>query len=156
MTVINLSPQLDAIRLKYPEWWRSEEAQHELQALWGNPACNEHGVLPAQERIDIDLPAQSQWKAAVEITRTPNGWYAFATSYSYALGGASSPISVWNKTACTTRDEAIEAGIDELRRSFEALRNAKGSSPESHIANATRMIALLDQYRDQSRQMILF
>jgi hypothetical protein len=33
MTAIDLSPQLDAIREKYPEWWLSEDAQRELQAL---------------------------------------------------------------------------------------------------------------------------
>ena len=35
MTVINLSEQLDDIRLRYPEYWNSEEAVRELQALWG-------------------------------------------------------------------------------------------------------------------------
>jgi hypothetical protein len=156
MTVIDLSPQLDELRLKYPQWWRSEEAQIELQALWGNAECNEHGVLPAQERIEIELPAQSQWKAAVKIARAPNGWYAFATSYSYALGGGSAPISVWNATAYTTREEAIDAGITELKRKFECLRDWKGYAPDSQTTNAARMTELLDQYLHQSRQMTLF
>lgn len=156
MTVIDLSPQLDEIRLKYPQWWRSEEAQTELQALWGNADCNKHGVLQTQERIEIELPNQAQWKAAVNIARAPNGWYAFATSYSYVLGGGSSPISVWNRTAYTTREEAIDAGINELKGRFEALRDWNGYSPESQTANAARMIELLDHYLHQSRQMTLF
>ena len=97
MTAIDLSQQLEEIRLKYPEWWRSDEAQRELQALWGNAACNAHGVLQADEEITIDL--EPQWKASVKIARAPNGWYAFAVSYSYAMGGGSSPTRQ-TLTAC--------------------------------------------------------
>lgn len=154
MTAIDLSPQLEEIRLKYPEWWRSPEAQRELQALWGNASCNAHGVLEIHEEITIDL--EPQWKAAVEIARTPNGWYAFTTSYSYALGGGSSPVSVWNRTAYTTRDEAIEAGIRELKHRYQALIDWGGWAPETQKGNAARMVDLLDRYLAASRQMFLF
>lgn len=154
MTAIDLSPQLDAIREKYPAWWRSDEAQRELQALWGHAACNAHGVMDAGETINIEL--EPQWKASVKIARAPNGWYAFATSYSYALGGGTSPISVWNRTAYTSRDEAIEAGIAELKRTYQGIIGWRGSAPETQKTNAARMIERLGQYLIQSRQMSLF
>lgn len=154
MTAIDLSPQLEEIRLKYPEWWRSEDAQRELQALWGNAACNAHGVLAADEEITIEL--EPQWKATVKIARAPNGWYAFATSYAYALGGGTSPISVWNDTAHTTRDEALEAGIRELKRIYQRLLDWQGWAPQTQKTNAARMIELLDRSLIQSRQMSLF
>ena len=154
MTAIDLSAQLDALREKYPAWWRSEDAQRELQALWGNASCNAHGVLEADEEITIDL--EPQWKASVNIARAPNGWYAFAVSYSYALGGGGSPISVWNRTAYTAREEAIEEGIHELKRKYQAIIDSKGGTPETQKTNAARMIALLDSRLIQSRQMSLF
>jgi hypothetical protein len=154
MTAIDLSAPLEEIRLKYPDWWRSPDALLELQALWGNASCNPHGVLEADEEIAIEL--EPQWKAAVKIARIPNGWYAFATSYSYALGGGSSPVSVWNRTAYTTRDEAIEAGIRELKRIYQGLRDWQGWAPETQKPNAARMIHLLDRYLIESRQMSLF
>lgn len=154
MTSIDLSPQLAEIRLKYPEYWRSEEALRELQALWGNARCNERGVLPADEDITIEL--EPQWTASVKIARAPNGWFAFAVSYAYGLGGAGSPISVWNDTAYTTRQEALEAGIRELKRSYQRLFDSHRWMPETQHTNAARMIALLDQYLSQSRQLSLF
>lgn len=154
MTVIDLSAQLDAIREKYPAWWRSEDARAELQALWGNAACNAHGVLEADEEITIAL--EPQWKASVSIARAPNGWYAFALSYSYGIGGGTSPISVWNRTAYTAREEAIEAGIHELKRTYQSIIDSKGWTPETQKTNAARMIALLDAYLNRSRQLSLF
>ncbi len=154
MTAIDLSAQLEEIHLKYPEYWRSEDAQRELQALWGNPPCNEHGVLPTDEEITIEL--DRQWTACVQIARAPNGWYAFAMSYDYGLGGGSSPISVWNDTAYTTRQEALEAGILDLKREYQRVLNSPLPEPETQKINAARMVALLDQHLIQSRQLSLF
>jgi DnaJ-domain-containing protein 1 len=110
--------------------------------------------MQADEEITVELEAQ--WKASVRIARAPNGWYAFTTSYAYALGGGSSPISVWNGTAHTTRDEALEAGIRELKRTYQRLLDWQGWAPATQKTNAARMIELLDQYLMQSRQMSLF
>ena len=90
-------------------------ALDELQALWGGTPCNDCGVFNEQERIDIDLQSNSQWRGTIKIARPLNGWYAVATSYKYAIGEGTSPISVWNRTAFTTRDEAIEAAALELK-----------------------------------------
>jgi hypothetical protein len=154
MTVIDLSPQLEEIRLKYPAYWRSADALRELQALWGNATCNECGVLPADEEITIEL--QPQWTASVKIARAPNGWYAFALSYAYGSGGAGAAVSVWNDTAYTTRQETLEAGIHELKRIYLRLRDCQNFPPETQKTNAARMIALLDQHLTQSRQLSLF
>ena len=156
MTMIDLSAQLDDIRARYPDWWRSDEATRELQAVWAHPDCNDCGVIAEQERITIALPGQSNWKAVVKIAVAPNGWHAFATSYDYPLGGASSPISVWNDTAYTTRDEAVRAGIDELIGKFECLRDRTGYEPASQITGAGRMVEELCRYLSQANQLTLF
>lgn len=154
MTSIDLSPQLAEIRMKYPEYWRSENALRELQALWGNVACNDAGVFETYEEITIEL--QPQWTACVRIAHAPNGWFAFAVRYAYGLGGAGSAISVWNVTAYTTRQEALNAGIHKLRREYQRLLNYKHWEPNTQRTDAARMIALLDQYLTQSRQLSLF
>jgi len=154
MTSIDLSPQLEEIRLKYPAYWRSEDALRELQALWGNIPCNECGVIKADEEITIEL--QPQWTASVRIARAPNGWYAFALSYAYGTGGGGAAISVWNDTAYTTRQEALEAGIHRLKRTYQRLLDNQGFPPETQKTNAARMITLLDQHLNQSRQFSLF
>lgn len=153
MTSIDLSPQLDEICVKYPEYWRSEDALRELQTLWGNAPCNAHGVMPEDEEVTIEL--QPYWNACVKIACAPNGWYAFAVSYSYSTGGGGAAISVWNDTAYTTRQEALAAGICKLKRNYQRLLNCQWES-DTQKSGAARMIVLLDQYLTQSRQLTLF
>lgn len=154
MTSIDLSPQLEEIRLRYPKWWLSEDALRELQALWGNVPCNEHGVIPENEEVTIEL--ERHWAASVKIACAPNGWYAFSVCYAYGTGGGGAAISVWNDTAYTTRQEALAAGIHKLKREYQRVLNCPHPEPESQKINAARMIALLDQYLSQSRQLSLF
>lgn len=156
MTAIDLTDRLDAIRMTYPDWWRNEEALGELQALWGGTPCNDCGVFTEQENLDIDLPSDRQWRGTIKLTRALNGWYAVATSYNYALGGGTSPVSVWNRTAYTTRNEAVEAGAGELKRIFEGIRDSKGYAPDSQRETAQRMINQIETFMRQSRQMTLF
>ncbi|MCA9469552.1 MAG: hypothetical protein KC643_29480 [Nitrospira sp.] len=124
--------------------------------MWGGTPCNDCGVFNEQERIDIDLQSNSQWRGTIKIARPLNGWYAVATSYKYAIGGGTSPISVWNRTAFTTRDEAIEAAALELKRKFEGIRDRKGYAPDSQRQTAQRMIGQIETFMRQSRQMTLF
>jgi hypothetical protein len=158
MAIIDLSPQLHAIKDRHPEWWQSEQARRELAALWGyadgDDGCNDCGVQASGETIRIEL--DSQWRGEIHIAVAPNGWHAMATSYWYSLGGGGSSPSVWNRTAYTTRDEALAAGIDKLIATFEGLRDAKGWIPDSQRVNAQRMIDKLREHLSQSRQMSLF
>ena len=75
MTVIDLSEQIDDIRSRYPEYWRSDEAQRELQALWGGADCNDCGVFERDETVRIDLDG-THWYGEVRIAVAPNGWHA--------------------------------------------------------------------------------
>jgi hypothetical protein len=156
MAKIDLTAQLDDIRARYPQWWKSDDATRELQTLWGNPDCNDCGVFTEQERISFALPGHAQWKGIVKLAVAPNGWHAFATSYSYPLGGGGYAISVWNRTAFTTRDDALHAGISELIGKFEGVRDANGYKPASQAADASRMIEELRGYLAQARQLALF
>jgi hypothetical protein len=155
MTIIDLSEQIAAIRDKYPEYWRSDEATAELRALWGSADCNDCGVLQAREDIVIDLDA-THWRAEIHIAVAPNGWHAVSTSYWYALGGGGSAPSVWDHTAYTTRDEAVTAGINELIGLFEGVRDWHGTAPESQRTNAERMIQKLKEHLSQAQQLTLF
>ena len=155
MTVIDLSAQLDDIR-RYPEYWRSDEAQRELQALWGGTDCNDCGVFERGETIRIPLDGQKSWYGELRIAVAPNGWHAISVSHWYGQGGGGSSPSVWNRTAYTTRDEAVAAGINKLIATFEGVRDWKGSAPQNQSALAQRMIETLKAWLSHSRQLSLF
>jgi hypothetical protein len=156
MTVIDLTEQIDNIRSRYPEYWHSDEAQREVQALWAGADCNDCGVFERDEIILIELDGQKSWYGEVRMAVAPNGWHAIATSYCYAQGGGGSAPSVWTRIAYTTRDEAVAAGIDKLIATFEGVRDWKGSAPANQSALAQRMIETLKAYLSQSRQLSLF
>lgn len=156
MTVIDLTEQIDEICSRYPEYWRSDAAQRELQTLWGGADCNDCGVFERDETILIELPGQKSWYAELRIAVAPNGWHAIATSYWYGQGGGGSAPSVWSRTAYTTHDEAVTAGINELVATFEGVRDWQGSAPANQSALAQRMIETLKAHLSQTRQLSLF
>jgi hypothetical protein len=156
MTVIDLSEQIDDICSRYEDYWVSDEAQRELQTLWGGADCNDCGVFERDETIRVDLDGQKSWYAELRIAVAPNGWHAIATSYWYGQSGGGSAPSVWNRTAYTTRDEAVVAGIDKLIAIFEGVRDCKGWAPSNQSALAQRMIETLKAYFSQTRQLSLF
>ena len=80
MTVIDLIEQIDDICGRYPKYWLSDEARHELQVLWGGPDCNDSGVFERDETVRIDLDG-TNWYAEVRIAVAPNGWHAISTSF---------------------------------------------------------------------------
>ena len=155
MTIIDLSEQIDDICSRYEDYWVSE-AQRELRTLWGDADCNDCGVFERDETIRVDLDGQKSWYAELHIAVAPNGWHAIATSYWYGQGGGGSAPSVWNRTAYTTRDEAVAAGIDKLITTFEGVRDCKGWIPSNQSALAARMIETLKAYFSQTRQLSLF
>ncbi len=158
MTIIDLSEPIEAIKDRHPEYWRSGEALAELRALWGygpkDDGCNDCGVQARNETIRIEL--DSQGRGEIQIARAPNGWHAVSTSYCYGLGGGGSSPSVWDRTAYTTRDEAVAAGINKLIATFEGVRDAKGTHPASQPVMAQRMIDKLKGHLTAARQMTLF
>ena len=156
MTVIDLSEQIDDICSRYEEHWHSDEARCELQTLWGGAECNDCGVFERDETIRVDLDGQKSWYGEVRIAVAPNGWHAIATSYWYGQGGGGSAPSVWSRTAYTTRDEAVAAGIAKLIVIFEGVRDCKGWAPANQSSLAERMIETLKDYLSQSRQLSLF
>jgi hypothetical protein len=156
MTVIDLSEDIDDICRRYPKYWLSDDARRELLVLWGEPDCNDCGVFERDEIIRIDFDGQKSWYGEVRIAVAPNGWHAVSTGYWYGQGGSGSAPSVWNRTAYTTRDEAVAAGIDELIARFEGIRDGKGYAPQNQSALAERMIQTLKAWLSQSRQLSLF
>ena len=155
MTVIDLTERIDDICSRYPKYWLSEEAQRELQALWGGAECNDCGVFERDETVRIDLDG-TNWYGEIRIAVAPNGWHAISTSYWYSQGGGGASPSVWNRTAYTERDEAVAAGIAELIAEFERVRDWKGTAPANQSALADRMIETLKAFLSQSRQLSLF
>ena len=155
MTVIDLSGQIDDICRRYPNYGVSDEAQRELLVIWGCPNCNDYGIFESAETVRIDLNGK-HWYGEVRIAVSPNGWHAISTSYWYGQGGGGSAPSVWNRTAYTTRDEAVEAGVNQLIVRFKGVRDYRGSAPQNQSDLAKRMIQTLKAYLSQSRQFSLF
>ena len=109
MTNNELIAQTDAIRERYPHWWRDLQAQCELRALWGD-AINDVGVLIHAE--EETLYNQGNCRAVVRIA-TENGLFAYGCSYQSSVCGYGHAPDIWGEMF-TTRDAARSAAIECL------------------------------------------
>ena len=147
MSVIDLKPQLDAIREAHPEYWRSEAAEAEATALWGGP-------FGAAETVRIELSGRRH--AEIRLAPAPNGRWAMSQSYSHGNGGGGKPITPWMmRYAWASREAALEAGIAQQIERFSRLSRSE-QVPSEDRREALRMVAELEALRAQQRQLTLF
>lgn len=152
---IDMSPQINAVQVKYPDYYRNAQAHSEMADLWGGVSCNTCGVIQATDEIAIELPSHTRWNARIWLAAVPNDRWLMSTGYSYPSGGGSGPISLWNRRAYVSRDAAIAAGIADLTRHYQRLRDWSGTSNSEKLL-AERMIKHLATYTCKPKQMNLF
>jgi hypothetical protein len=145
---IDLWPEQAAIRAAYGhDWHRSPDALRELSALWGasiDGDTNDCGVF--HEGVKETLAQAGRSRAQVVIRQAPNGLWAMSTGYDSATRGASAPISVWNRYAYLSRDDARRAGALKLIEDFREIENATDSvTSESEKRAARQVIAQLEK-----------
>jgi hypothetical protein len=135
----------DDIRERYPHYWRDEQAQAELKALWGD-AVNANGVFtnsPEETLYDRD-----GYRAAITIA-TANGAFAFGCSFQTPTQGYGGAPSIWEELF-TSHAEARTAAIEYLLKRL----------PEQHYPHEENQRAQLDRMRqavaDLLRQPSLF
>ncbi len=141
---IDLKPQQDAIRSRYPAPSQEDEALAAVAKLWG---CHvgEH-VNHRGEFLDYQTEAVAigrMVKGEMHLAETPEGLWAISVSYSHRFGGAIAAPSVWNQVAYSSRDAAYKAGVDQLIEEFSDIaKDALYARRELR-----RMIVLLDLTR---------
>ena len=152
---IDMSPQIDAVQRKYPDYYRNTQAHIEMADLWGGVSCNTCGVIQATEELTIELPSHARWNARIWLAAVPNDRWLMSTGHYYPSGGGSGPISLWNRRAYTSRDAAIAAGIGVLTDQYQRLRTWSGTSNSEKLL-AERMVEHLATYTTKPKQMNLF
>jgi len=152
---IDMSPHVDAVQSKYPDYYRNAQAHIEMADLWGGVTCNHCGVIEPTERLHIELPSHARWNASIWLVAAPNGRWLMSTGYHYPSGGGSGPVSVWNRRAYTSRDAAIAAGVQVLGERFKGIRDWPSSTNGEKLL-AERMIEHLTTYTTKPKQMNLF
>ncbi|WP_020472404.1 hypothetical protein [Zavarzinella formosa] len=127
----SLIERTDAIREKYEHYWRDEQAQAELKAIWGD-AINANGVfVNAPEEILYDRDGYKAW-----ITiGTANGLHAFGCGFQTPIEGYGNAPSIWDELF-ETRSEARTAAIRFL---LERLPEAKHPHEHAQREQVERM-----------------
>ena len=128
MTVIDLTEQIDEICSRYPEYWHSDEAVRELQALWGGADCNDCGVFERDETIRIELDGQ---KSGTEKSGSP----------SRRTAGTPSPQATG--TARAAADQRLPSGTASPtpRATKPSPPASTNSSPNSRASATERLRA---------------
>jgi hypothetical protein len=124
VTIIKLHHTFRKITDHFPDPYRNERAKTCLRQLWGWPDVNDCGVFNDwEEAVHIAHPKQRLTHAEVRIAVAPNGWHTIGVDWSYPLGGGCYAPSVWDRTAYTTREEALNAAMNEITMRFEGMRD---------------------------------
>ncbi len=138
----DLQPEQDAIRRKYGrDWHHSPKALLEVAALWGasiDADTNDCGVF--QEGTKETLAQAGRSRAQVVIRQAPNGLWAMSPRYESATRGASAPVSVWNRYAYASREDARRAGALELIEHFREIESATDSVTGEREKRAARQV----------------
>lgn len=155
MDVIDLSPQIDAIRSKYPDAYRNPAALRELAALWGGVDCNDCGVILSRDVVKIELQGNPRWRASILLAEAPNGRWLMTTNYDTPTAGGGGCPSIWSRRAYANREAAVTAGLAKLVETFERERDWP-SATEGETRYAARMVDLLQNYQHMTKQLTLF
>jgi hypothetical protein len=111
----DLIRRTEDIREKYPHYWRDEQAQAELKALWVD-AVNANGVFVNDP--DEVLYDRDGCRAVIRIG-TANGVYAFGCGFQTPTQGYGSSPSIWGELFAS-HAEARSAAIDYLLKRLPA------------------------------------
>jgi len=99
----------DEIRERYEHYWRDEQAQAELRAVWGD-AINANGVF-INDHEEV-LYNRDGYKAEISIG-TANGLFAFGCGFQTPTQGYGGSPSIWDELF-NSHGEARTAAIEYL------------------------------------------
>lgn len=143
--MICMEKQAAKIQAKYPQWWASDEAKNEFAKMWGitlaNPIVNEHGVFFDAEEIYIEI--FKNYYGKVSIQKVSENAFAISTSYGHSTGGGGSMPAVNDTRKYESHAEAFDAGIDELIRRFESMKQYSDVKP----GEIDRVISIIEKQK---------
>jgi hypothetical protein len=111
LTSENLICHTEAIRAKNPDYWRNDQAQVELAALWGE-AINAHGVfVDFSEEVIL---SRKGCRASITIGGA-HGVFAFGCQYQTSVEGFGYAPSIKGELFFS-EGKARSAAIEELKK----------------------------------------
>jgi hypothetical protein len=146
LETIDFSEQLNAIRCKYNDNWRSAAYRAEKAALWGYGAdsqvVNDCGVITdAEEEM---LYEKRMAYARVSLAQTPIGLWIYAIDWMSQTCGGGYATSINTAIGYKSREDARLAGIEKLIFRFEQITAAGGFS-DAEIKQAFEIVQRLNE-----------
>jgi hypothetical protein len=94
----------------------------------------------------------------VRLARNGRGQWLTGYSFEHATGGSSGPISVWNREAFESREEAIRNEAGNAIKWFEATITERNScTSKTTRAEAAKIVEILQKIiKPELKQMVLF
>ena len=117
-------------------------------------STNKHCVF--QERETVELARIGRSHAEARLAQNAHGMWLTGIDADYAIGGRGDPVSVWNRTAYDSRDNALDACRAQCARYFQSIADDYGSCVTDHMkAEARRMVEALSP-KEPPPQLSLF
>lgn len=161
MPAVSFSSELSKIKTGL-HWWSDPKANDMAAAIHGAKIgeypVNEHGVFIGAERLEFKAKDGGFCNAELRFAETPKGHWLISYTYTIGWHSAGSMPSVWDEVGFATREEAIEAGINCLKRTCEDHKGPEhnhGGNPQAH-RHAGRLLDLIEEYEIKQKQYTLF
>lgn len=145
---IDMSTKLDQIRKKHgPRYFFAEDASAEAAELWGFQVYNDCGVVPSQVEKIVHLDS---CQAEVRLAESVKGFWLMSISAHTSISGISSCPNVFDSVGFDSREDAINAGAEEIKAFYQReLSTRPGANSSSHQIAIKKAIKLIDQSQNQ-------
>lgn len=168
--MINLTEQIDAIKMKYDPWWNDKDCEREVAALHGAEMPPEPTDYGDDARLDgmpnycgvftkgkPVLIHNERDYIEIRTSQTPKGHWLVAMSYQCFNSSGGSMPSIWNHEAFESRDEAINFGIDVMLKKMDGYINGTScSSEEGYKKHGSALKNAILDWRNSKNQLTLF
>jgi hypothetical protein len=159
MSIIDMRPELDAIRRQYaPRYWHAAEALQAAASLWGiTPSMAEDVIRPSgtfRHAQEETLACIGQCYAAVSLVHAPNGLWAMATHGQTSTQGYGAAPSVWSDNAYHSRDDARLVAVHILASWFQGIITGRHTDSDAERDLGRRIVSLLEA--EKTPQLSLF
>jgi hypothetical protein len=144
----DMSTPLNQIKAKHgPRYHLKKEAFAEAASLWGFQHYNDCGVVPSQAKTILNFDS---YRAELCLAESTKGYWLMSFSAHTSISVTGSCPSVFDSEGYHSREDAITAGTEQIKRFYQReLSQQKSTASSSQRIAIEKALKLIDLSQNQ-------